>query len=185
MTVAVPGGLPIETERLILRRWEVRDAAPFHAMGQDEDVMRYIGAPLSMADVDAMIARQNGFADATGSCFWAIERAADGAFLGFCGIKPGAAGTPIEDEPEIGWRLARDAWGQGYAREAAAACIGQAWARGTDHIVAITVPANTRSWGLMERLGMRRRVDGDFDHPAVPADHPLRRHLTYRIDRPA
>lgn len=173
----------IETERLMLRPWQDSDIAPFYAMGRDAEVMRYIGPELSIADAETFAARQKRLLEKTGSCFWVVEQRSDAAFLGFCGIKPGAEGTPIHAQPEIGWRLARHAWGQGYAREAASACIANAWHRGVNHIVAITVPANERSWGLMERLGMRRLPDGNFDHRAVPVGSPLRRHLTYRIDR--
>lgn len=119
----------IETDRLNLRRWREADAAPFHAMGQDAEVMRFLGPLPSLAETNAGIARQNALADAGGTCFWAVERREDGAFLGFCGVKPGPAGTPIADRPEIGWRLARHAWGRGYAREAAAACLADAWIR--------------------------------------------------------
>ncbi|URW76673.1 GNAT family N-acetyltransferase [Sphingomonas donggukensis] len=176
----------IKTERLLLRRWRAADIDPFHAMGQDAEVMRFIGPAMSRADCAAAAERMNAVLDATGTCFWAIERRADGAFLGFCGIKPGPAGTPIADLPEIGWRLRRDAWGAGYAREAAQASIDRAWSEGNaGEIFAITVAANTRSWGLMERLGMARVADSDFDHPALAEDDPLRRHITYRIARPA
>jgi RimJ/RimL family protein N-acetyltransferase len=175
----------IETPRLLLRRWRAEDAAPFHAMGQDAEVMRYLGPPMTLADCQDSIARQNDIADDYGRCFWAIERRADGAFLGFCGVKPGAAGTPIEGLPEIGWRLARAAWGQGIAREAAQACLEHEWALGTPQVTAITVLANIRSWGLMLRLGMRRDEAADFDHPALTSDDPLLSHITYRIDRPA
>ncbi|WP_326524318.1 GNAT family N-acetyltransferase [Sphingomonas sp.] len=175
----------IETQRLILRRWRQEDIAPFHAMGQDTEVMRFIGPPMSLADCEAAKARMDAFADTTGSCFWAVERRSDGAFLGFCGIKPGPDGTPIAGAAEIGWRLRRDAWGQGYAREGAAACIARGWSDGLDHISAITVAANEQSWGLMERLGMTRVTNGDFDHPAVPDGSPLKRHRTWRIDRAA
>lgn len=175
----------IETPRLLLRRWRDADAAPFHAMGQDADVMRYLGPPMSLADCNATIVHQNAVADSYGSCFWAVERRSDGTFLGFCGIKPGPAHTPIADQPEIGWRLAQHAWGQGYAREAAQACLDHSWAA-TDwaRVVAITVAANTASWGLMIRIGMTRVADGDFDHPAVSEGDPLRRHMTYSIARP-
>jgi RimJ/RimL family protein N-acetyltransferase len=174
----------IETERLLLRRWQGGDVTPFHAMGQDSEVMRFLGPSMSLADCEATVMRMNAVADETGSCFWAVERREDGAFLGFCGIKPGAAGTPIEGKPEIGWRLARRAWGAGFAREAAAACLADAWGRNVPQVWAITVPANERSWGLMVRLGMTHVADGDFDHPAVPEGDPLRRHLTYTIARP-
>ena len=174
----------IETDRLILRRWRAEDAVPFHAMCQDAETMRYLGPLMSRADAEATVTRMNAVADEHGTCFWAVERRADGKFLGFCGIKPGPAGTPIAGEPEIGWRLARETWGQGFAREAAAACLADAWRRGEERVFAITVPANERSWGLMIRLGMTRVADGDFDHPAVAEGDPLRRHLTYAIDRP-
>ncbi|MFL0412753.1 GNAT family N-acetyltransferase [uncultured Sphingomonas sp.] len=174
----------IETPRLILRQWRQEDVMPFHAMGQDPDVMRYLGPPMSMADCEATVVRMNELAEATGDCFWAVERRADGAFIGFCGIKPGAAGTPIDGAPEIGWRLARHAWGNGLAREAAAACLARAWQRETPRVHAITVPANERSWGLMIRLGMTHVEDGDFDHPALAEGDPLRRHVHYTIERP-
>lgn len=175
----------IETERLILRGWRDDDVAPFHAMGNDPEVMRYLGPPLTIADAEAARDRMNGLQEDHGYCFWAVERKADGAFLGFCGVKPGPDGTPIAGELEIGWRLRRDAWGQGYAREAAEACLIWAWSN-TDapRIAAITVLNNANSWGLMERLGMIRDHAADFDHPAVPDGSPLKRHLTYRIARP-
>lgn len=157
---------------------------PFRAMGQDYEVMRYLGPPMDFDDCREAAERQNATADRAGTCFWAMERRADGAFLGFCGIKPGPEETPITDQPEIGWRLARHAWGQGYAREAAAACLDDAWARDVPEVSAITVPVNERSWGLMIRLGMTRVADGDFNHPSLPAGHPLRLHQTYAIARP-
>lgn len=175
----------IETERLILRRWEDRDRAPLNAMCRDPRVMAHIGPLQDMAETDAAIARQNGFLDRLGYCFWAIERQADGAMLGFCGIKPGAEGTPIQGEVEIGWRLAFDHWGHGYAREAAQASLDWGWNNTpAANIAAITVPGNVRSWGLMERLGMIRAVDGDFVDPAAPADSPIKHAITYSISRP-
>lgn len=175
----------IETERLILRGWRDSDVAPFHAMGNDPDVMRYLGPPMTLADAQSAADRQNDFIASHGYCFWAIERKADAQFLGFCGIKPGPEGTPIAGEVEIGWRLRRDAWGKGYAREAAEAAIAWVWANtGATDIAAMTVLANANSWGLMERLGMTRDHAADFDHPAVPDDSPLKRHIVYRIARP-
>lgn len=173
----------IETERLILRPWRESDIALFHAMGRDPEVMRYIGPPMTLEDAraahDRMVARQAEH----GYCFWAVERKADAAFLGFCGLQPGY--DFLAGETEIGWRLRRDAWGQCYAREAAEASLAWGW-RTLDvpTITAITVPANRASWGLMERLGMTRRPERDFDHPHLPDDSPLKRHILYCIDRP-
>lgn len=173
----------IETERLVLRGWRDADVAPFHAMGNDAEVMRYLGPPLTLADAQAARERMGAVLGKSGYCFWAVERQADGAFIGFCGLQPGYGF--LDGATEIGWRLRRDAWGQGYAGEAAQASLTWGWANlDVPTITAITVPANTRSWGLMERLGMTRDHDADFDHPAVPDGSPLKRHLTYRIARP-
>lgn len=175
----------IDTERLTLRPWLERDRAPFATMGQDAEVMRYLG-PLQPPDqAHAAIDRMIELQVAMGYCFWAVERRDDAAFLGFCGLKPGPEGTPLAGRIEIGWRLAHRYWGQGYAREAATASLAWGWANLPDPaIYAMTVPANSASWGLMERLGMRRLPDLDFDHPALAEDDPLRRHIVYRADRP-
>jgi len=174
----------IETERLILRRWKDSDRQPFHTMCDDPAVMEFLGPLMSRTEVDAAIDRQNGFLDSHGHCFWAIERREDGAFLGFCGLKPGAEGTPIEGEIEIGWRLAQPYWGSGYAREAAQASLDWGWDNlAVESIAAITVLGNSRSWGLMERLGMVRVPEDDFEHPKAP--DALKPHITYRIARPA
>ena len=172
----------IETERLILRRWEDRDRAPFHGLCSDPVVMENLGPLLTRAESDAVVDRLDGYVDSHGYSFWAIERRVDGVFLGFCGLKPGAEDTPIAGLVEIGWRLGGGFWGQGYAREAAQASLDWAWAKGIDSVVAITTPGNRRSWGLMERLGMARLADGDFDH--AKAIERLRAHITYRISRP-
>lgn len=173
----------IETDRLILRGWREGDVAPFHAMCTDPEVMRYLGPPMTVADAQAGHDRMAAVQAEHGYCFWAVERKDDGAFLGFCGLQPGY--DFLAGEAEIGWRLRRDAWGRGYAREAAEASLAWGW-RNLDvaRITAITVPANTVSWGLMERLGMTRYPDEDFDHPRVPDDSPLKRHIVYRIVRP-
>jgi RimJ/RimL family protein N-acetyltransferase len=176
----------LPTERLILRGWRESDVEPFHAKCNDARVMEYLGPPLSLEDTKAAMLRQTGFQASHGYCFWIVERRENGAMLGFCGLKPGPAGTPLEGRIEIGWRLRADAWGKGYAREAAQASLDWGFANLPDaaRIWAITVPANSRSWGLMERLGMARHADLDFDHPGQSADSPLRRHITYSIGRP-
>jgi RimJ/RimL family protein N-acetyltransferase len=174
----------IETARLVLRSWRGGDRAAYHAIERDPEVMRYLGPLVSRAESEAAIDRMIAAQAANGFCFWAVERREDKALLGFCGLLP--AKPPIEGEIEIGWRLAREAWGHGYALEAAQASLGWGWSNlDVPSIVAITVPANRRSWGLMERLGMVRVPDGDFDHPDLAEDEPLRRHITYRIARPA
>lgn len=175
----------IETERLVLRRWQPRDRDALRAQVSDPDVMRFLLAIPDEPAFEAHLARLDQWQDDYGFTFWVIERRSDGAVLGICGLKRGAAGTPIADGLEIGWRLAKDHWGSGYAREAAQAVIDWAWTHvGDSRIWAITVEQNPASWGLMERLGMSRRHDLDFDHPQVSEDSPYRRHITYAIDRP-
>lgn len=173
----------IDTGRLILRGWRKADLRPFYAMGQDREVMRYIGPLATTGDVRSTHDRMNSRLARHGHCFWAVERKVDRAFLGFCGLL--RAPRPIDNEVEIGWRLARHAWGRGYAREAAQASLAWGW-RNLDKgsIAGITVTANARSRGLMERLGMAREPASDFDHPELAAGDPLRRHILYRIARP-
>jgi len=109
----------------------------------------------------------DGCAQANGFCFWALERKSDGEILGFCGLKRAdAPGSSVAGEIEIGWRLRRDAWGQGYAREAATASLVGAFGRfGADAVYALTIEENEASWGLMKRLGMVRREDLDYIDP--------------------
>jgi RimJ/RimL family protein N-acetyltransferase len=176
----------IETDRLRLRDWEDRDREPFAAMGADPEVMAHLGGPIDRAASDAVIAWIKAGREEQGHCLWVLESKDEGRFLGFCGLRRGGhAGTPVPDVLEIGWRFARSAWGQGFALEAAQASLAWGWRNTPDaRIVAWTVPANIRSWGLMERLGMAHRVELDFDHPAFEPGNPLRRHIVYTIDRP-
>jgi len=176
-----------ETERLIIRPWRDADRSDYLETCNTERVTTHLGGPAKVEDIDASIGRIRKSQDDNGFCFWAVERKSDGAFLGYCGLKIARdEGTPIEGDVEIGWRLREDAWGQGYAVEAARACLVWAWANlDVDRIVAITVFANKASWSVMERLGMTRRPDLDFAHPSFAPDHPLSAHLTYVMERPA
>lgn len=173
----------LETERLILRDWEDRDVEPFAEMCADPLVMKTLGPLMSRDQTKALIDRLHVLSEENGHTFWALERQKDGRFIGWCGIIR-AAVNPIAYLPEVGWRLASDIWGQGYAREAAAASIKWAFDNLPDERVwAITSEGNHLSWGLMERLGMVRHPDMDFDHPHVADDSPLKRHVTYSIAR--
>jgi RimJ/RimL family protein N-acetyltransferase len=174
----------LETERLILREWRDEDRAPFHEMSRDPRVMATLGPVMSRDESDALIDRIQARHEAHGHSFWALERKDDAVFLGWCGIVLAIDGLPITGLPEIGWRLAHHAWGQGYAREAAFASLD--WGFGVqnmERVWAITSVGNTASWGLMERLGMVRHHDMDFDHPFVADDSPLKQHITYSIGR--
>ena len=175
----------IETDRLILREWRPDDRAAYLATCNTPAVTRFLGGPQEDGAIDAAIARIAASAAENGFCFWAVERRADCALLGYCGLKRATIdGTPVDGEIEIGWRLREEAWGHGFAREAAAASLAWGWANlDAPRIVAITVPANRPSWRLMERIGMARRPDLDFAHPAFAPDHPLRAHIAYAIER--
>jgi RimJ/RimL family protein N-acetyltransferase len=175
-----------ETERLRLRTWGVADRAEYARHLNTEAVTRHVGGLQTDAEMNAAFERIDGYQRDTGHTFWAVERKTDGAFLGFCGLKvANVPGTTVDGEIEIGWRLREDSWGQGYAREAAQAALEWAWANlDVSRIVSFTIPANEPSWGLMERLGMVRRPDLDFAHPAFAPDHPLSAHIVYVIHRP-
>lgn len=176
----------IETPRLILRGWREEDRAPFAAMSADAEVMAHLGGVIDRAASDAVVDRLSAEHQRHGYTFWAIERREDGEFLGFCGLRRGGhEGTPVPDELEIGWRLRREVWGRGCAREGAEAALAWGWAHCLgQRIAAWTVPANTPSWGLMLRLGMAHRPELDFNHPRFATDHPLCRHHVYTIGRP-
>lgn len=153
----------LETDRLILRDWREEDWAPFWRDTNTEPVMRWLGGVMDQAKLEAAQARVLAYAAEHGHTFWAVERKADSAVIGFCGLKrSNQAGGP-QGEFEVGWRLREADWGQGYAKEAAAASLNHAFAvRRAPQVIALTVQANTGSWGLMERLGMERRSDLDF-----------------------
>ncbi len=176
----------LETERLVLRTWCEADLGPLTSMNSDPEVMTYIGPPRSRDENLDLIRSFTAMQQEHGYACWALECRANGALIGFCGMHPGAKGTPVEGEVEIAWRLVRDAWGRGFAKEAALACIDWGFANlDIGSIWAKTVPANARSWGLMCRIGMTYVEGGDFDHPALKVGDPLRRHVLYRILRPA
>lgn len=170
----------LDTERLILRDWRDEDLDALAAMGQDPQVMATLGPLLDRAGSADLLGRLRAMADEHGHTFWAIERKADGRTLGFTGIIRGRDG-PVADKLEIGWRLASDCWGHGYASEAARASLD--WARAHrpgEDVYAITSVTNTRSRAVMERLGMVHQPELDFDHPRVSEGDPLRAHVTYR-----
>ena len=177
----------IETERLIVRPWRESDRHEYLASCNSEAVTAFLGGPAKVEDIDAALARIARSQDEHGFSFWAVERKSDGRFLGYCGLKlANLPGTPVEKDVEIGWRLREDAWGQGYASEAAKAVLAWAWAnRDVDRIVSFTIPANEASRRVMERIGMIRRPDLDFGHPAFAAAHPLSAHVAYVAERPA
>lgn len=152
-----------ETDRLVLRDWRDDDWPEFWRGTNTPAVMRWLGGVADENGRAAAQARLQHYHREHGHTFWVVERKDDGALLGFCGLKrSNQAGGP-QGMMEVGWRLREDAWGQGYAREAAAASLDLAFGRfGVDEVIALTVQGNAPSWGLMHRLGMQRREDLDF-----------------------
>lgn len=174
----------LETERLILRAFRDADRDPWAAMNADPEVMRHFPATLTREEADAVIERVNGKIAATGVGFWALERKTDNAFLGFAGLNCiGHENLPIFGQWEVGWRLSRHAWGQGYATEAGTAALAHGFGvMRLPRILAYTAQTNTPSEAVMLRLGMKRAAEMDFEHPAIPQGHPVRPHIVYVKD---
>ena len=154
-----------DTPRLILREWDDEDEQRFYEVMNREEVMRHLGGVQLPEEWGAAYQRVRGFSRDFGHTFWIVEERSSGDILGFCGIKrvnaPGAG--ELNGAHEIDWRLRPEAWGKGIAKEAAIASLDVAFERfGAPDVIAMTVPDNKASWGLMERLGMTRRQDLDF-----------------------
>lgn len=174
----------VETERLILRRWEPRDLEPMAAMGEDPEVMRHMPKMLSRDETESMIGRIEAEFEERGFGLWAVEMRASGEFAGWVGLHQVGFETAFTPAVEVGWRLARRAWGNGYATEGGRAALKFGFEKiGLPEIVSFTVPANEKSIAVMERLGMRRDPNEDFDHPLLPEGHRLRRHVLYRLSQ--
>src|SRR5215468_4714 len=174
----------IRTPRLLLRDWQPADREIFAEMGRDEDVMRFFPAQLDRAQSDAIVDRVQAGITERGWGLWAVEVRQSGEFIGFVGLQPVSIEAPFAPAVEVAWRLARGAWGHGYATEAARACLRFAFTElELAEVVALTTVTNERSRRVMERIGMIRRPEDDFDHPRVPEGHALRRHVLYRLAR--
>ena len=174
------------TERLLLRRWREDDREPFAALNADPAVMEHFPAPLSRAESDAFIDRVAPQLEQRGWGLWALEVRDTGAFIGYTGLAAPRFDAHFTPAVEVGWRLARDAWGFGFATEAARAALAVGFGSiGLDEIVSFAAVGNARSRAVMERIGMTHDVADDFDHPALPEGHRLRRHVLYRLPSPS
>jgi RimJ/RimL family protein N-acetyltransferase len=179
------GGIPqIATERLLLRAWHDDDRRPFARMNADGRVSEHLLAPITRADSDELVDRVQACWRDRGYGLWAVERRDSGCFVGYVGLWPATFDAHFTPAVEVGWRLAPQHWGHGFATEGGRAALRYGYdVLGLDEIVSFTADANVRSWRVMERLGMRRDTDGAFDHPAMPPGHPSRPHVLYRLTR--
>jgi RimJ/RimL family protein N-acetyltransferase len=171
----------LETARLRMRRWRPEDREPFAALNADPEVMEFFPATFSRAQSDALLARIEAGLARDGFGLWALEPREGGGLLGLAGLAVPSFEAHFTPAVEVGWRLARRAWGRGYATEAGRAALAHGFERcGLEEIVAFTSAGNLRSRAVMERLGMGCNPADDFDHPRLSEGDPLRRHVLYR-----
>lgn len=177
-----PWNAALNTERLLLRRWCDTDRQPFARMNQDAAVMEYFPALLSPAETELAVNRIEAHFAQHGFGLWAAEYRGSGEFIGYVGLAVPqfqAAFTPCV---EIGWRLAPEYWGRGLATEGALTVVRHGFENlKLEEIVSFTVPENIRSRRVMEKIGMVRKPEDDFDHPLLDEGHPRRRHVLYRL----
>jgi RimJ/RimL family protein N-acetyltransferase len=174
----------LRTPRLLLRRWRDDDLPAYAALNADPRVMQHFPSTLTRELSDLSASRIRALHDERGFGLWAVEVPGVAAFIGFIGLQVPSFEAHFTPCVEVGWRLAHDHWGLGYAPEGARACLAAAFGDlGLAEVVSMTTLDNERSQRVMQKLGMRRDEADDFDHPALPEGHPLRRHVLYRIAR--
>ena len=175
----------IRTDRLILREWRDADCEPFAALNGDPRVMEFLPGVLDRTASDGLVARiRDGFAR-NGFGLWAVEIPGVLPFAGFIGLSVPKFTAKFTPCVEVGYRLAADVWGRGYATEGTKAAIDFGFRQARlKEIVSFTVPHNVRSRRVMEKAGLSRDPADDFDHPGLAEGHPLRRHVLYRIGAP-
>lgn len=171
----------IETERLILRPWRDADREPFARITADPRVMEYFPSVLTREHSDDLVDRCEAHYREHGFTYFAAELRATGELIGFIGLAR-TSFPPLAPLVEIGWRLAFEHWNRGLATEGARAALHYGFEQlRLSEIVAYTAAGNVRSRRVMEKLGMTHDPADDFDHPRIPADNPLQRHVLYRI----
>lgn len=174
--------IEFDTDRLRLRQWSAADRELFARLNADPKVMEFFHAPLDRAASDAMADRCQGLITERGWGFWAVELKQTNEFIGFVGLHIPAAELPFSSCVEVGWRLAFQYWGKGFATEAARGALRIGFERlNLPEIVSFSAVRNVRSRAVMERLGMREATT--FEHPSVPVGSTLRRHCLYRVSR--
>lgn len=176
----------IETDRLILRTWKKEDVEPYYQINQDPKVIEFLRGPLTIEQCRDFTVAANRHQDELGYTLWAAELKENGALIGFIGLNDhdffAASNLPFTPHIEVGWRLGSQYWGRGYATEGAMASLEYGFNTvGLPEIISFTVPQNLRSIRVMERIGMKRDIQGDFQHPKLEPNHRLSKHVLYRI----
>lgn len=181
----VPAEVPtLRTSRLILRPWRDDDLPLFAQLNADPRVMEHFPGVLTRAESDQLAGRIIRHFAERGFGLWAVEVPEVASFGGFVGLAVPQFEAHFTPCVEIGWRLARQHWGRGYATEAANAAMAFAFIElGLDEVVSFTSPGNRASRRVMEKLGMSHSPEDDFDHPSLVSGHPLRPHVLYRLRR--
>jgi RimJ/RimL family protein N-acetyltransferase len=173
----------LETDRLLLRRWRPADRELFAALNADPEVMRHFSGTMTREASDAFVDRIEALFEEQGFGLWALEVKDGDAFIGFTGLHPMPLGVPGAGGFEVGWRLARGAWGHGYATEAARAAVAFAFDEvQLPELFSMTAVSNLRSQAVMQRLGMT--LLAHVEHPQVPVGHPVRPHVVHHLARP-
>jgi RimJ/RimL family protein N-acetyltransferase len=174
----------VRTARLELRQWREDDLVPFAALNADPETMRFFPSALTREQSDSLAERARAQIAEQGWGLWAVEVVDSRRFIGFVGLAEPRFVAHFTPAVEVGWRLARDAWGHGYATEGGRAVLAFAFGElGLDEVVSFTAVVNDRSRRVMERLGMSHDPEDDFDHPSI-GDGSLRRHVLYRSFSP-
>lgn len=168
----------LESDRLVLRAWTDGDRAAFHAMNSDPKVMATLGPLMDRAKSDAFMNRIGQHFVDHGYGLWCVEFG--GEPVGFTGFM-----VPwFRDGIEIGWRIRSEFWGKGIAPEAALECLRYGFDElRFDEVLSFTAATNSNSRRVMEKIGLRRDLAGDFEHPSVPEGNPLKPHVLYRMQR--
>lgn len=175
----------LETDRLLLRRWNDADREPFFRVNSDPRVMEFFPRCLSRAESDQFIERIEAHFQKHSFGLYAAELRENDAFVGFIGLSVPAFEAHFTPCVEIGWRLSVDHWGRGLATEGARVVLNHAFEDlRLKEVVSFTTPANARSRRVMEKIGMNHHPADDFDHPSLPTGHALKRHVLYRVRRP-
>jgi RimJ/RimL family protein N-acetyltransferase len=176
--------MELTSSRLLLRRWHAEDREHFARLNADPRVMQFFPAPLSREESDRQIERFEQHFAQHGFGMWAVERRSDPGCIGCIGLLVVTFTAPFTPAVEIGWKLAASDWGRGLAAEGAREVLRYGFETlALQEVVSFTVPANKRSRSVMETLGFLHDPADDFDHPRLPAGHPLRRHVLYRLRR--